>query len=62
MVSRPIKATPILKGRHARRFKKLIKDGLRHPVGPVPTPKIDMAIELIKKEIEAKNGPIYKLR
>lgn len=36
------------------KFMKRIEEDLKHPVGPVPTPKLKEAIKMIHKEIEKK--------
>lgn len=33
------------------KFLKRIKEDLKHPVGPVPTPKLKYAIKMIKEEM-----------
>ena len=40
-MSIPIAPTPILEGKNARRFDRLIKQGLKKKVDFVPTPGID---------------------
>lgn len=44
----PIAATPTLNAKASKKFYKQIERDLKHPVGPVPTPKIKDAIRLIK--------------
>ncbi len=48
----PIGATPVLKGNDAKRFARIVADGLKKPVGLTPTPKIDR----LKNMIRAKNA------
>ena len=36
------------------KFIKRVEEDLKHPVGPVPTPKLEKALELLEKEIERK--------
>lgn len=55
-MSRPIKATPTLYGKGAEDFLKRVEEGLKHPVGPVPTPKLDKALEKIYQEIERRKA------
>lgn len=50
----PIAPTPILTGQDAKEFYKKIDHGLKNPVYPVPTPKLDHAKRLIK-EYAARN-------
>ena len=45
-----IKPTPRLGAKASRKFLEKVQEGLLHPVGPVPTPKIDEAIVKIMKE------------
>jgi len=46
-MSLPIRPTPALRGEDAERFLAMVKEGLKHPCGPVPTPGLDQARELI---------------
>ena len=39
----PIAPTPVLTGKAAERFLAMVKEGLKHPTGPVPTPGLDEA-------------------
>ena len=48
-MSIPIGATPILTGKEAEDFLKTISEDLKHPVGLVPTPKLEEARKLIEK-------------
>ncbi len=45
----PIAPTPILRGKDAEEFDRKIEYGLKNPVYPVPTPKLDNAKRLIKE-------------
>ncbi|MBF0228545.1 MAG: hypothetical protein HQK63_02965 [Desulfamplus sp.] len=45
----PIASTPILSGEEAEDFDRKILEGLKKPVYPVPTPKLDNAKRLIKE-------------
>jgi len=51
-MSIPIALTPILNGKNARRFDRLVKQGLKNPVEFVPTPRIEEAKKRIAKEPE----------
>lgn len=51
-MSRPIAPTPKLNKKETRRFLNLVEEGLKHPVGPVPTPKTDETIKLIMENAE----------
>ena len=46
-MSIPIAPTPVLEGKNAKCFDRLVKQGLKKPVDFVPTP----GIEAVKKEI-----------
>jgi len=46
-MSLPIRPTPILRGKDAERFEAMVKEGLKNPCGPVPTPKLEQARKLI---------------
>lgn len=46
----PIAPTPILKGKAAREFERKVAEGLRHPVGLVPTPKLEEAMIRVSHE------------
>ena len=48
----PIAPTPILRGKDAEEFDRKIAEGLKHPVYPVPTPKLENAKRLIKAYAE----------
>jgi hypothetical protein len=37
--------------KESKRFLKRIKEDLKHPVGPVPTPKLKYAIKMIEEEM-----------
>jgi hypothetical protein len=41
-----------------KQFLKKIEEGLKHPVGPVPTPKLNKAIEKIHRMIDKKLNTI----
>lgn len=45
----PIAPTPILTGQDADEFDKKMEHGLKNPVYPVPTPKLNNAKRLIKE-------------
>ena len=49
----PIAPTPVLKGKDADRFEAMIEEGLKHPTGPVPTPKLDEAIKKLNMRLGA---------
>ena len=51
MKSRPIKPTPILRGKHARRFWRMVERDLKTPLGLVPTPKLEEARRLIVEKM-----------
>lgn len=59
-MSKPIGATPVLKGKDAERFLKMVRDNENKKVGPTPTPNIEKAKELIrslsKKSIEKSSS------
>ena len=44
-MSKPIAATPKLNVKESERFLDLVEDGLKHPVGPVPTPKLPKSLK-----------------
>ena len=48
-MSKPIGATPVLKGKDAERFLKEMHENENKKVGPTPTPNLWKAVELIKK-------------
>lgn len=54
-MSIPIAPTPVLEGKNARRFDRIIKQGLKNPVEFVPTPEIDEVKKKIAKQC-AKGG------
>jgi len=54
-MSLPIAPTPVLKGKDAERFEAMVKEGLKHPCGPVPTPGLDQARELILNTLNEEN-------
>lgn len=45
----PIAPTPILSGKYAEEFNRKIEYGLKNPVYPVPTPKLDHAKRFVKE-------------
>ena len=51
-MSRPIEPTPVLRGRAARRFERLVEEGLKSPLGPIPTPRLGEALRLIKEQMK----------
>ena len=54
-MSLPIRPTPALKGKDAERFLAMVKEGLKHPCGPVPTPGLEQAQELILTGLRNEN-------
>ena len=44
-MSTPIAPTPHLNAEESDRFLDLVEDGLKHPCGPVPTPRLDKWIK-----------------
>ena len=42
-MSLPIRPTPKLNRKATKRFLAMVKEGLKHPAGPVPTPKLEEA-------------------
>ena len=44
-MSKPIAATPHLAAEESERFLALVEDGLKHPMGPVATPRLDKWIK-----------------
>ena len=48
-MSLPITPTPILEGKEADNFLRRVEEGLKDPVGSVPTPKLGKAMELVKQ-------------
>ena len=54
-MSLPIRPTPELKGKDAKRFLAMVKEGLKHPCGPVPTPGLEQARELILNTLNEEN-------
>jgi hypothetical protein len=55
-MSIPVAPTPILNGKNAKRFDKLVKQGLKKPVKFVPTP----GLEDVKKKIAMEREIDYK--
>lgn len=53
-MSLPIAPTPILEGKEADDFLRRVEEGLKNPVGPVPTPELERARELVVKFILAR--------
>jgi len=53
-MTRPILATPTLRGREAIKFIERMHKNSNKPVGLIPTPKLDKARELIKQYRETK--------
>ena len=49
-----IKATPVLNKKESKRFLKKIEEGLKNPVGLVPTPKLEEVRKRIFKEYTGK--------
>ncbi len=54
-MSLPIRPTPTLKGKDAERFLAMVEEGLKHPCGPVPTPGLEQARELILAGLRNEN-------
>ena len=54
-MSLPIAPTPELKGKDAERFLAMVKDGLKHPCGLVPTPGLEQTRELILNNLTQEN-------
>ena len=50
-MSLPITPTPELIGKDADGFLKRVEEGLKNPVGPVPTPKLGKALEKMLNEL-----------
>jgi hypothetical protein len=49
-MSKPIAATPKLNVKESERFLAMVEDGLKHPCGPVPTPKLPKSLkDLLEK-------------
>lgn len=57
-MSIPIAPTPVLDGKNARRFDRLVKQGLKNPVKFVSTP----GLEEVKKRIAKETEEEYKLK
>lgn len=57
-MSIPVAPTPVLDGKNARRFDRLVKQGLKNPVEFVPTRGLEEAKKKIAKESEEE----YKLK
>jgi len=43
--------TPRLNKKDSKIFLKKVEEGLKHPVGPVPTPKIERVLKQILKDM-----------
>jgi len=43
-------ATPTLYGKDAVNFMKNVEEGLKNPVSLIPTPKLHLAVKLIKEK------------
>ena len=56
MTSRPITPTPRLNVRDSERFLRLVEEGLKNPMGPVPTPGIEKALEKIMENQRAQSS------
>jgi hypothetical protein len=50
----PIAPTPPLDERESRNFLKKMEDGLKHPVGLVPTPKLNAFLDKIISDAEKR--------
>ena len=50
MIISKIKATPALDLEDSKSFLKNVEEGLKNPVGPVPTPGIDSVVSLIMED------------
>ena len=46
-MARPIASTPKLDAKAAKIFLHKVEEGLKKPTGPVPTPRIDSAIDKV---------------
>ncbi len=46
-MSRPITPTPKLNKKATHKFLKMVEEGLKNPVGPIPTPNMDETIRQI---------------
>lgn len=44
----------VLIGKDAREFERKIEEGLKHPVGYVPTPKLDEAMKMMERDLKKK--------
>ena len=44
----------VLIGKDAREFERKIAEGLKHPVGYVPTPKLDEAMKMMERDLKKK--------
>jgi len=50
-----ITPTPELKGKDAERFLAMVKEGLKHPCGSVPTPGLGEARKLILNNLNRED-------
>jgi len=57
-MSLPIAATPTLNAEESERFLAMVEEGLKHPCGPVPTPRIEKALDKLDKKLR-KPKPFY---
>lgn len=53
-MARPIAPTPKLDAKASLNFAERVKQGLKKPVGPTPTPKVDKAIETVMADATGK--------
>lgn len=54
MKSRPIEPTPVLRGRAAERFWRMVEQDLKKPLGLIPTPRLGEALRLIRLKMKEK--------
>ena len=57
-MSLPIAPTPTLYGKDADRFEAMIEEGLKHPCGPVPTPKLEEARRKVLQDAKRRKDPL----
>jgi|ERR1035437_654779 hypothetical protein len=61
-MAKPIAATPVLTGKEAIRFVAKMHENAKKPVGPIPTPKLGEAEELIKQSQLNPHNALYKTK
>ena len=49
----PVTPTPMLKGREANKFFKVVCKGLENPASFTPTPNLDQARKIVKNDAAA---------